>query len=57
MIPSDLKGIDSKILNPINAWSDKEKYHSESKKLSDLFKENFVKYGDEVKHLKVGGPV
>ena len=57
MIPSDLKGIDSKILNPINAWSDKEKYHSESRKLSDLFKENFVKYGDEVKHLKVGGPV
>ena len=57
MMPGYLEGIDSQILDPINAWSDKEKYQFESKKLSDLFKENFIKYGKEVEYLKVGGPV
>jgi len=57
MIPDKLEGIDSEILNPINAWDDKELFSSESKKLSDLFKQNFTKYGDVVNHLKVGGPL
>ena len=56
MIPDKLNGIDDQILNPINAWNDKKEFHLESKKLSDLFKENFIKYGNEVEHLKLGGP-
>jgi phosphoenolpyruvate carboxykinase (ATP) len=56
MIPNNLEGIDSEILNPINAWIDKEKFQVESKKLSNLFKDNFIKYGDKVDYLKVGGP-
>ena len=57
MIPDNLEGIDSDILSPINAWMDKEKFQIESEKLSKLFKDNFIKYGDEVDYLKVGGPV
>ena len=56
LIPNKLDGIEDHILNPINAWKSKEEFHLESKKLSDLFKENFIKYGNEVEHLKVGGP-
>tara|TARA_Y100001935_G_scaffold121997_1_gene101136 strand:+ start:178 stop:1794 length:1617 start_codon:yes stop_codon:yes gene_type:complete len=56
MIPNKLNGIEDHILSPINAWNDKEEFLLESKKLSDLFKENFIKYGNEVEHLKVGGP-
>ena len=56
MIPEKLNGIEDHILNPINAWNDKAQFHLESKKLSDLFKENFIKYGNEVEHLKAGGP-
>jgi len=56
MIPENLEGLDREILNPINAWADKEKFQIESKILSNLFKENFIKYGDEVDYLKVGGP-
>ena len=56
MIPNKLNGIEDHILSPINAWNDKEEFLLESKKLSDLFKENFTKYGNEVEHLKVGGP-
>ena len=57
MLPNSLDGVESGILNPINAWDDKELFVSESKKLSNLFKENFNKYGDEVDYLKVGGPI
>ena len=56
LIPNKLDGIEDHILNPINAWKSKEEFHLESKKLSDLFKQNFTKYGNEVEHLKVGGP-
>ena len=56
LIPNKLDGIEDHILNPINAWKSKEEFHLESKKLSDLFKQNFIKYGNEVAHLKVGGP-
>ena len=56
MIPEKLNGIEDHILNPINAWNDKDEFHLESKKLSDLFKENFIKYGNEVEYLKAGGP-
>ena len=57
MIPENIEGVNSEILNPINAWSDKEKFQIESKKLSNLFKKNFIKYGDKVDYLKVGGPI
>ncbi len=56
MIPDKLNGVEDHILNPINAWKNKEEFHIESKKLSDLFKENFIKYGNEVEYLKEGGP-
>ena len=57
MIPDTLNGVNSDILNPINAWSDKKFFIYESKKLSELFKENFKKYGDKVEYLVSGGPV
>ena len=57
MIPEKIEGIDPEILNPINAWSDKEFFASESQKLSDLFKQNFTRYGDVVNHLEMGGPL
>ena len=55
-IPNQLEGVKTKILNPVNAWRNKDFFIAESKKLSDLFKTNFKKYGDEVKHLTSGGP-
>jgi len=57
MIPKNLEGVRSEILNPINSWQDKDAYISESEKLSNLFKENFKKFGEEVVYLSSGGPV
>ena len=56
MVPDNLEGVDSAILNPINAWVDKHFFTEESKKLSNLFKQNFKKFGKEVEHLLCGGP-
>ena len=56
-IPDFVKGVDKKLLNPINGWKDKSLYNKEAIKLSKLFKENFMKYGKEVEHLIKSGPI
>ena len=56
-IPLSLPNVEDNVLNPMNAWDDKNMYISEAKKLAKLFKENFIKYGDEVQYLVKSGPV
>ena len=55
-IPLSLNNVDDNVLNPINAWSDKEMYDLEAKKLAKLFKDNFSIYGSEVEGLAKYGP-
>ena len=55
-IPTSLTNVDDNVLNPINAWDDKEKYHSEAIKLGKLFRDNFITYGKEVEYLVDSGP-
>ncbi|KAF9608583.1 hypothetical protein IFM89_010015 [Coptis chinensis] len=40
-IPDQIKGVPSEILDPMNAWSDKEAYNKTLLKLASLFKNNF----------------
>jgi phosphoenolpyruvate carboxykinase (ATP) len=42
--PTSLPNVDSSILNPKNAWSDKDKYIETRNELAKLFIENFKKY-------------
>jgi phosphoenolpyruvate carboxykinase (ATP) len=42
--PVTLPGVDSKVLNPKNAWEDKEAYLQTREKLARMFVENFKKY-------------
>lgn len=44
LIPENVPGVDSSILNPRNTWNDKEAYDKKADELIKLFKENFVKY-------------
>jgi len=56
-IPDYVKGVNKKILNPINAWKDKESYSKEAISLSAQFKENFKIYGKKVEYLINSGPL
>lgn len=57
-VPKSVPGVDSKILMPINSWSDKKDFEATSKKLAGQFIKNFESYMDgtpkEVKEK--GGP-
>ncbi len=43
-IPKELPGVDSAILNPRNAWEDKDKFDATANRLAGMFIENFKKY-------------
>ncbi|XP_062163701.1 phosphoenolpyruvate carboxykinase (ATP) 1-like [Alnus glutinosa] len=64
-IPTEIEGVPSGILNPINTWSDKDAYKDTIMKLGGLFKKNFegflnYKIGEDNKlteEILAAGPV
>lgn len=43
-VPAKLPGVEAKVLNPREAWSDKAAYDATRIKLADMFKNNFTKF-------------
>ncbi|MEK9199187.1 phosphoenolpyruvate carboxykinase (ATP) [Ureibacillus sp. 179-F W5.1 NHS] len=57
-IPTAVEGVPSEVLNPREAWADKEAYDKKAAYLADLFKENFKKFTNVSEDiLKKGGPL
>ncbi|MEJ7550351.1 phosphoenolpyruvate carboxykinase (ATP), partial [Staphylococcus hominis] len=50
-----IKDVPKTILNPINAWSDAEKYKAQANDLIQRFEDNFKKFGPEVEHISDKG--
>lgn len=55
-VPTSCEGVEANILNPINAWSDKNEYDRLAKKLAHDFVENFKKYPDMPAAIVAAGP-
>jgi phosphoenolpyruvate carboxykinase (ATP) len=55
--PKALKGVDPKILNPIDNWSNKEEYKTLLNKVADMFNKNFNRFeNDASAAVKKGAP-
>ena len=50
-IPVEIEDVPKTILNPINAWSDKEKYKAQAEDLIQRFEKNFEKFGEKLNIL------
>jgi phosphoenolpyruvate carboxykinase (ATP) len=56
-VPTSLAGVESGILAPRAAWSDKTAYDNTARELAGKFNENFKQYATEQKELIEAGPI
>jgi phosphoenolpyruvate carboxykinase (ATP) len=58
LVPVDVPGVPSKVLNPRNTWSDQAAYDAQALKLVKLFQENFAQFeGNTPANVIASGPV
>lgn len=50
-VPTHVEGVEDKLLNPVETWSDKDAYEKQAQHLLQLFEENFKNLGPVVAEL------
>lgn len=56
--PVNIPGVDTKILNPENAWANKDEYKIYLNKVAEMFNKNFSRFEkDASADVKAGAPV
>jgi phosphoenolpyruvate carboxykinase (ATP) len=55
-VPTEVKGVPAKVLNPRETWQDPAAYDAQAKKLARMFRDNFEKIGHVDAATKNAGP-
>ena len=55
-IPTEIKGVPARVLNPRETWPDPAAYDAQAKRLAGMFRENFDKFGSVDAATKNAGP-
>ncbi len=56
-VPTEVKGVDSRILDPRETWADKAAYDAQAKRLVGMFADNFGKFETQVdSEVAAAGP-
>jgi phosphoenolpyruvate carboxykinase (ATP) len=55
-VPTEIKGVPNKVLNPRATWPDAAEYDAQARKLAKMFRENFEKFGSVDSAIQNAGP-
>jgi phosphoenolpyruvate carboxykinase (ATP) len=55
-IPQSVPGVPAEVLDPRGTWSDAAAYDDQAKKLAEMFRANFEKFGSVAASIKAAGP-
>jgi phosphoenolpyruvate carboxykinase (ATP) len=55
-VPTEIKGVPPEVLRPRRTWRDPAAYDAQAKKLADMFRKNFEKFGDVDPAIRNAGP-
>jgi phosphoenolpyruvate carboxykinase (ATP) len=57
MVPVEVHGIDSALLDPRSTWSDADEYDRRARELAAMFRDNFERFADEAgERIVAAGP-
>ncbi|MDJ0569714.1 MAG: phosphoenolpyruvate carboxykinase (ATP) [Pleurocapsa sp. MO_192.B19] len=57
LMPEEVPGVPSQILNPQNTWDDQEAYEQQAQELARRFVENFQQFSDAPSEIVAAGPI
>ncbi len=55
-VPTEIRGVPSKVLRPRDTWPDPDAYDAQARKLAGMFRENFETFGSVDSATKNAGP-
>jgi phosphoenolpyruvate carboxykinase (ATP) len=55
-VPNSVPGIPSEVLDARGTWSDPAAYDAQAKKLAEMFRKNFEKFGSTPAEIRDAGP-
>jgi phosphoenolpyruvate carboxykinase (ATP) len=55
-IPTHVEDVPPEVLNPRKTWPDSAQYDEQARKVAEMFRKNFEKFGDVNPAIKAAGP-